>query len=165
MNKLAYLAAIVLCIIALEACGKAALPTDVSINPGDRLGDFLITTGDDTNQLRSVDCTPEGTDKETCTVSVDRKINVSYGVCDDSRTGKLNALWLNQTYEMLIEGRPVNLQAFGPIDTYHPTIGTTRRWNVVIAAEKPGRITIHHSMVAGGEPAEGTLTLVFIAPK
>jgi hypothetical protein len=107
----------------------------------------------------------DGLVKETCTVPLQRKINVSWGVSDDSRTAKLNALWSNPIYMMLIEGRPVNLLAFGPVNVYHPPIGTTRIWNVAVAANKPGKITISHSIVAGGEHADGTVTLVFIAPK
>jgi hypothetical protein len=160
------LAIALLCVVLLEGCGKAALPTDQTINPGDRIGDFLITTGgDDASQFTTFDCVQEGLAKETCTVPLQRKINVSWGVSDNSRTGKLNALWLNLTYEMLIDGRPVNLLAFGPVSVYHPTVGTTRRWNVAVAANKPGKITIYHSIVAGGEHADGTVTLVFIAPK
>lgn len=166
MKKLVYLAISVLCLVVLEGCAKAALPTDATINPGDKVGDFLITSGgDDASQLTPSDCVEEGASKETCKVAMSRKINVSWGVFDETRSGKLDELWSGHTYEMMIEGRPVNLQAFGSIDVYHPAVGTMRKWNVVIAAEKPGQITIHHSTVVGGEAGEATLTLVFIAPE
>ena len=166
MKKLLYLAIALLCIVLLEGCGKPALPTDLTINPGDRIGDFLITTGGaDASHLTPFDCKQETTAKETCTVSLSRKINVSWGIYDDTRSGKLDELWLGHTYAMLIEGRPFNLRAYGPIDVYHPTVGTMRKWNVVIVADKPGQITIHHSLVVAGEPSEETLILVFIAPR
>lgn len=165
MKKLACLAIVLLGILSLAGCGKAALPAQLTIRPGNRIGDFLITTGDDdASPLAASDCKQEGASLKTCSVSTSRKVNVSYGIYDDSRTAKLSALWLNQRYEMLIEGHPVNLQAFGSTDVYQPTIGTMRRWNVVVVASKPGKITIHHSAVVGSEHAEGTVTLVFYSP-
>ena len=65
---------------------------------------------------------------------------------------------------MTINGRPVNLQAFGSIDQKHPSVGMMRRWNVVIAAEIPGEITIHYEGTVGDKNFEDTSTYVFILP-
>lgn len=65
---------------------------------------------------------------------------------------------------MIIEGRPLNLEAFGPIDTTHPVAGTLRNWNVVIVRDKPGTISIQGSSELDGETAEMNVVLTFIAP-
>jgi hypothetical protein len=39
-----------------------------------------------------------------------------------------------------------------------------RRWNVVIAAEKPGEITVHYKTTVGDKNFEDTSTYVFVAP-
>jgi hypothetical protein len=39
-----------------------------------------------------------------------------------------------------------------------------RYWNVVIAADKPGKITVHSKGSVGNKPFEDTSTYVFTAP-
>ena len=65
---------------------------------------------------------------------------------------------------MVIEGRPVNLKAFGSIDIYHPVVGTIRLWNVVIVADKPGKISAQSTGVVDGDPINSTAVLTFSAP-
>ena len=48
---------------------------------------------------------------------------------------------------MFIEGRPVDLQAFGTTDFDNPMVGTVRVWNVVIVTDTPGKITAHSTEV------------------
>lgn len=170
MKTLCRFPLIALSAIILSACGKATPPaTNEMLNPGDRLGNFLITTGDseDVSYVSTRHCPFESTTStESCEQRVGTKVNVGIGVYDDSpSTGKtLDELWLEQTHEMTIEGRPVNLQAFGSIDFYHPAVGTVRVWNVVIVTDKPGKIAAHSSGVWAGEPLDYTAVLTFTAP-
>jgi hypothetical protein len=91
---------------------------------------------------------------------VGTKVNVS-----NSFYGKdLDAIWSRHTYDMSIEGRLVNLEAFGPIDTSHPVVGKLRNWNVVIVSDKPGTISIQGSSQLDGETVEMNVILTFIAP-
>jgi hypothetical protein len=153
---------------SVAACASVTqTPSVEPIKPGDKIGDFLITTGDEADAANSHDlnCSQQG-EGETylCDSIVGTNLNVSNGIYDDQYSGKLDELWSNHTYAMTIDGRPVNLQAFGSLDYKHPTVGMMRFWNVVIVAEKPGEITVHSTGVAGDDPFDDTTTYVFIAP-
>jgi hypothetical protein len=65
---------------------------------------------------------------------------------------------------MVIEGRPVNLQAFGYDEWKHPIAGTIRVWNVVIVADQPGTISAASSGVFDGESWNYTAKINFTEP-
>jgi len=175
MDKLVDLTLIVLCVMISSACAQAtpqpieeAQPEPVSemINPGDKIGDFIITTGEDDKVLYTtqIHCPfNQSTLTETCEIPIGTKVNVGLGVYGDS-VEKLDAYWSDQSYEMTIDGRAVNLQAFGSIDIPHPIVHTMRLWNVVIVSDKPGKITIQHSGEITGDSAQGTNILVYTMP-
>jgi hypothetical protein len=164
MKKIGYLTLIMLFAIILGACAKATpQPADEMINPGDKIGDFLITSSGDDSVIYTtkVHCPFDPSTKtETCEIDVGTKVNVALGVYGDS-VEKLDMYWSGQTYKMTIEGRPVNLQAFGSIDITHPIVGKMRLWNVVIVTDKPGKITIQHSGEIAGDSAEGMNILIY----
>ena len=178
MKKLVYLMLIVLSAMALGACasvtqrpikGETPQPTDERINPGDKIGDFLITkAGDeDITYVCMIHCpVDQSAGTESCELTVGTKVNVGPGFYDDNRaSGKsLDEYWAEHTYEMVIEGRSVNLQAFGSIDITHPIVGTIRNWNVVIVTDKPGEISARSTGVVGGDPFDYTAKLTFSAP-
>ena len=169
MKTLAYLMILgMLCAVFLGGCAKATPePTGETINPGDKIGDFLVKTGDESVFANDDDttCSKQGEgEKYLCEAPVGKDVIVSNGIYDDQYNGKLDELWSNHTYEMTINDRPVNLKAFGPIDRQHPTVGMMRYWNVVIRADKPGEITVHSKGVVGGDPFEDTTTYSFVAP-
>jgi hypothetical protein len=91
-------------------------------------------------------------------------LNVSWGVYDDSYSGKLDELWSGHTYKMFINDRLVNLDAFGSIDVVHPVVSKMRHWNVVIIANQPGEITVRSEGTAGGEPFGDTKIIIFKSP-
>ena len=168
MRRLAYLTIIVLFATTLGACAQATpQPGDKMIIPGDKIGDFLITTGKEGDVTYSwdLDCVKQGKEENwSCKSTVGTKVNVSMGVYA-AFTGKdLDTLWSEHTYKMFLEDRPVNLEAFGSIDHLDPRAGTMRVWNVVIVAAKPGKITLHDSGVVNGDPSESTMTYTFSAP-
>jgi len=137
----------------VSCAGLTSTPVDPNkmIEPGDMIGDFLVTTGD------------EG-DKEnySCKSTVGTKVNITTGIYDLS--GKLDEKWSRFTYQLFIEGRPVNLQSFPPIDVRHPVVSRIRFWNVAITTSKPGSITTRDVGVIDGEPFETTMTYTFSAP-
>jgi len=160
---------IVLFAIVLASCTKAdSESTKGMINPGDKIGDFLITTSDDEDVFytTNVHCSFDpATMTETCEILVGTKVNSALGAYGDTYSGEnLDAYWSDQTYGIAIDGRPVNLQAFGSIDITNPMVGKMRLWNVVIVTDKPGKITIQHSGEIAGESVEGTNVLIYIAP-
>jgi len=170
MKKLVYLTLTVLFAIILGACAKATpQPGDAMINPGDKIGDFLITTGgnEGITYVSTIHCPfDQSAGIESCELTVGTKVNVGVGFYDDDlSSGKnLDEYWSEHTYEMVIEGRPVNLQAFGLIDITHPVVGKIRNWNVVIVTDKPGKITARSTGVVGGDPFDYTAVLTFSAP-
>ena len=179
MNKFAFFSLIVLLAIMLGSCAKATTqpselksePMEEMINPGDRIGDFLITTGDNESvtYLANTHCPlDQNTGIKSCEFPVDTKVNVSSSIYDDNlNSGKnLDEYWseAEPTFEFLIGGRSVNLQAFGTIDITHSILGKMRQWNVVIVADKPGEITVKNSGVVGGDNFEYNFKMIFIAP-
>ena len=177
MKKIVYLALIMLFVTILSACAKAtpqpvneATPqsTDEMINPGDEIGDFLITTGDSEGityvwNIESECVKQEGGKIQTCKINIDTKVNVSWGVYAPAGYD-LDTLWSEHTYKMYINDHPVNLDAFGSINVLHPVVGKMRHWNVVIVANKPGEIIVHSEGVVGGDPFGDTKTFIFSAP-
>jgi hypothetical protein len=177
MKKFACLSLLGLLTIMLVSCAKAtpqpvepkSSPIAGLINPGDMLGNFLITTGNekDIYYVTKVHCPyDQSTSTESCVIPVGTKVNVGLGIyADNVSSGKtLDELWSEQTHEMFIEGHPINLQAFGTIDFDNPTVGTVRVWNVVIVTDKPGKITANSKGVVGGDPWNYTAIITFTAP-
>jgi hypothetical protein len=171
MKALVRLAPPMFFVLLLVSCASAApLPAGAGkpIEPGDRIGDFTVTKGDGEGILYrwNGDCSEQtgAEDLVSCKANVGAKANVSIGFYDESFTGKLDSLWADHTYEMSIEGRPVNLKAFGSIDVPHPQVVKLRAWNVVLLADKPGEVTIHSKGVVDSDPFTETLTYTFSTP-
>ena len=168
MKKIVYLVLVTLFVTILSACAKATpQSTDEMINPGDKIGDFLITTGKegDVTYTWDLDCVKQGEGENySCKATVGTKVNISVGIYDDTFSGKLDDVWSGHTYELFIENRPVNLQAFGFIDVNHPRVGKMRHWNVVVFTDTPSEITLRDSGVVHGDPFESTMTYTFSAP-
>lgn len=169
MKRLVYLTLVVMFGVILSACASVTpQPSDEMINPGDRIGDFLITTGEgkDVIFVTKLHCPfDSSTETESCEQPVGTKVNVSQGIFVNPSIGKtLDELWSEQIHEMFIEGRPVNLQAFGSVDFNNPMVGTVRVWNVVIVTDKPGKITARSTGVVGGDPWNYIAIITFTAP-
>ena len=165
MKKLVFSVLVVVSVVVLGACGKSSPPSTDIINPGDKMGDFAITTGgqDGVRNYWDLGC-EESTGK--CSVPVGTKVNVSWGIYADASKGEdLETKWAGHTYELVIDGRPVNLKAFGYVDFDHPYVGTIRAWDVVITTGKPGEIEIKGTGAPAGETTESeTIALIFAAP-
>lgn len=176
MKKPVHLMLVLLLVLVLGACATAtpqpvetsSQPDDGLIEPGDRIGDLLVTTGDGEDILfvTKLKCPwDDSTQTESCEQPVGTKVNVSQGVfASPSITKTLDEVWSEQTYEMMIEGRPVDLQAFGSVDFSNPMVGTVRTWNVVIVGDEPGTITAHSEGVVAGDSWTYTAVVTFTAP-
>jgi hypothetical protein len=157
--------------IALSACSSGNSPSskqDNMIEPGDKVGDFLITIGEQGKFTYgfNVTCSEPGANNTySCTASVGDIINVSTGMYDTTGKGTLDEVWAHSNYQIYINDRPVDLQAFGTIDYNHPQVGVIRFANVVITTDKPGQITVRDSGVYdNGDAFSSTSTYEFIAP-
>ena len=167
MKSIFHFVLIMLTVVVLSACAAAKPESgDDMIDPGDTIGEFLITTSDDDSVIytTTIHCPFDpNTLTETCEIETGRKVNVGLGVFGKT-VEELDTFWAEQTYQMTIEGRPVNLEAFGSVEITHPIVGKMRLWNVVIVTDSPGEITIQHSGEMAGESMEGTNVLIYIKP-
>jgi hypothetical protein len=171
MKRLAVLFSLLLFVSFTSACAKIDASSDdknTMIEPGDMIGDFLITTGVQGNFTSGFDieCSEPGADNTyLCKAAVGEAINVSTGLYDDTSSGKLDEVWTHSNYQIYINDRPVDLQVFGTIEYNHPQVGMIRFRNVVIIANKPGEITVCDSGVFDkGDPFASTSTYVFSEP-
>ena len=147
------------------ACAAASPPANQPINPGDRLGDFVFSTGDVSiaGLPHNYTCTESETTTD-CKTTAGTQVNISPSFFDNTHSGKIDDLWSEISHEMLIDGRPINLQAFGYIDVPNPMVGSVRKWNVAMLTDKPGSIVVQHSGVFAGKPFQYTATWTFTAP-
>jgi hypothetical protein len=169
MKKLAVLFLLLIFVGLATACALiGGTSADKKIEPGDKIGDFLITTGVQGNFTYGFDiqCSEPGENNTySCNATVGEAINVSTGLYDDTGKGNLDEVWAHSNYQMFINDRPVDLPAFGTIDYTHPTMGLIRFGNVVIIASKPVEITVGDSGVFdNGDPFSSTSTYTFSAP-
>jgi hypothetical protein len=136
------------------------------IRPGDQVGGFLVTRRADDEDIIYVSMVHCGYDEstltESCDLPVGSKVNLAPAIFDDDPNDSLDldAIWAAHTSEMTIEGRPVDLEAFGPIDV--PFINSRlRHWNVVIVGGQPGTLHAHAVAVLEGETYEFNFVLTF----
>ncbi len=157
----------ILVISFTSACAGAGGSSGIkkTIEPGDRIGDFTITTGEQGKFTYgfSVDCSDPGTDNTySCNAIIGDVINVSTGLYDTTGSGNLDEIWTDSNYQSFINDRPVDLQAFGTIDYNLPQVGVIRFAYVVISASKGGEITVKDSGVFdNGDPFTSTSTYKF----
>jgi hypothetical protein len=170
MKRLALIVFVLWMVGLLVACAQPK-PTQSSelIRPGDMVGDFLVATGEEGNFIYGFegDCSKQASEQNenySCKLTVGEIINVTTGIYDDTKTDKLDEYWSNSNYQLFIEGRPVDLQAFGTVEYTHPIVGVIRFWNVVVSTSKPGEIITSDSGVAHDDPFEATTTFTFSAP-
>jgi hypothetical protein len=170
-KKLAVLFSVVLFLVISEACAKtSSTPTDNNsmIESGDKIGDFLITTGVEGNFSYgfNIECSDLGKKNTySCSAVVGEAINVSTGLYDDIGSGNLDEIWSHSKYQMFIHDHPVDLQTFGTVEYTHPVVGVIRFGNVVVIASKPGKITMRDSGVFdNGDPFASTSTYIFSEP-
>ena len=170
MKRLALLAIVAALAAILSSCAdSASTPGDAIIQPGDKVGAFTVSRGEseDVVYMTLQHCpyeTSSGT--ETCQFPAGTLVNVAEGIYDDDPTGgkSLDEYWTEQTHEMVISGRRVNLEAFGFVDLPHPTFGTIRVWNVVVTSDKPGEVSARSTGVVGGDAFDYTGVVTFTSP-
>ncbi len=174
MNRLAC-ALLVLLGGSLAACGPngpaPAVPVPVTggamIQPGVQVGDVVIMSGEGQEAAYTWEygdhCTRQpGAALTSCMFRVGEPVNVSLGLRSDSSATGLDQYWSAETYQMYIQGRPVDLNAFGPVQVSGADLGPVRHWNVVLVAKTPGQATVYSRGVVGSEPFEHTITYTFV---
>lgn len=157
MKGLSYFAFILLFAGMCVSCSQAA-PTDEMIEPGDVVGDLLVTTGGDENTTFLFDiydtCDKSG-NTNSCTVDEGMDINITYPVYNNTAE-ELEQSWPDFDIQVYVEGRKVNMPAFGTIDFDHPEYIKMRSWDVVLKDVKPGEFSIRVKGSMGDETFDDT---------
>lgn len=167
MRRLVYPIALLLFAACMSACVALPPPPDeTAVVPGTRIGDFLFARAD-TRVFTYADMLTCPVARETgakmCVLRVGTKANIGKGFLDDDLLGgkTLDEKWSGLTYEMTVEGRAVDLRAFGYIDDPQLGLGIMRTPDIVVTASGPGKITIRHTGVYDGAPFDESLVLAF----
>jgi poly(3-hydroxybutyrate) depolymerase len=153
---------ILLCLLLGVSCTtlveEASQSDEEVINPGDTVGDFLVRTGEPGEYIYLWEC--GGNEQNFCKVDSDAIVNISVGLFAEPGED-LDQIWAEHTYEMTIDGRPVNLPAFGSVDAVHPDVGAMRAWNIVLVPSKPSAVETFHSVMADGDIFELEIPYIF----
>jgi hypothetical protein len=154
---------VLLTFLLLTACSKpSATPTPIDmIQPGDTVNGVLVTTGTkDTIFGFDLPCTQKD-NIFTCTTTFGNSTNVTaavYGFTPE----ELQSRWETFTYTITIEGKPVDLPAFGTIDFVHQQSGLyMRAYNVALISTDPITLTTHDVSTFPDETIEGVLLIAF----
>lgn len=141
---------------------KVSFSSEDLIEPGEIIGDFLITTGEPEKFVTTwdYDCDERGEFNKVCEADLNTIFNISGGTAAQAGND-LDKLWSDVTHEMFIDDRPVDLPVFGTVDLIHPVVGDIRHWNIVLVPSKPGEISVRHSTVLDNTSIEYTITYVF----
>jgi hypothetical protein len=167
MKRLVYPTLLLLFVVCMSTCvAPPPQPGDAKISPGTRFGDFRFTQAgtEAISYVTTMKCpVDQNTNARSCVLRVGTKANIGKGFLDDDLfSGKsLDEKWSELTHEMTVEGRAVDLQAFGYINNAHPGIGMLRTPNIVVAASKPGTVTVRYTGVYDGDPFDEELILTF----
>lgn len=166
MRRAVYATLVLLLIFLCSCAGTTSRAAGVSINPGDRIGDFSFSKEGNAivTHVSTMKCPLEpGTGAKSCVLRVGTKANIGTTLFTGGAAGgkSLEELWPGLTHELLVEGRAVNLQAFGYVDVALGGVGTVRTPDIVVVAGKPGKMTVRSTGVFGGKPFEHTLVLAF----
>jgi hypothetical protein len=170
MKRLAPFALLAVLAAILTSCAHNASPTaDGVIQPGDKVGPFTVNRGgsEDVVYMTMQHCPYDSSSgTERCEFPAGTLVNVAEGIYDDDPSGgkSLDEYWTEQTHEMVISGRRVNLEAFGYVDLPHATFGTIRVWNVVVTSDKPGEVSARSTGVVGGDAFDYTGVVTFTSP-
>jgi len=165
MKKVLFLSSFGILVFMLSACSAISSVSDASIKPGDRVGSFTLSTADEKTAgfPHNYTCIENG-GQLSCEASVGALVNISPSFYDNTGQGRIEELWSEMTYTMLINGQLVNLQSFGPIDVANPMVSSVRKWNIAVVTQEPGEIIVQHSIVFDGKPDDFTVIWTFIEP-
>ena len=145
--------------VSCQAAGEeVSQPDDRLINPGDTVNGILVRTGEPGEYIHLWEC--EGNKLNYCQADLETIVNISSGLFAEPGED-LDQVWSAHTYEMTIDGRPVNLAAFGSVAADHPDVGAMRAWNIVLVPSKPAAVETTHAINVDGELREYKMPINF----
>ena len=139
------------------------------IKPGEKVGDMVLTIGQNGSMTEIWEfCDPfvtvPGVIMRECNVPALQSLSIGYGSLG-STVEELDAAWGLITWELFLDGQPVNLPAFGTIDQVdNSNASVLRLWNVVLYQPTPGKHVLHYISVEDGNKWDITWTFTVASP-
>ena len=172
-----------LLVLLLVSCASPAGQVQMSdqedmLNPGDRIGEMEITTAeawDWDNNLYSL-CIEGDAENEAlledetikfheypCELYAGATLIINCAGVDEQPDDSLDERWARLETEMVFDGRPINLPAFGSLEN---TYGgqTIRLWNVLLKNITPGEHSLRCYSEFDGEVYDGAYKFVVSEP-
>ncbi len=130
-----------------------------TVQPGDKVAGYLISTARADKFLVTSGYCPETGD---CNAPAGTSLNIgpgAYGFTPET----LDANWEKLSSELYINGIPVDLAAFGSIDTIHEATkaNSIRLWNVTVENPSAGELTLRWVTSLDGEEDDETFKIFF----
>lgn len=145
-------------------------PEEGLINPGDRIGDMVLTIGQGEGVTEIWEyCDPyiteTGVIAKECKVPALQSLFIGYGSYADT-TEELDVDWPSITWELFLDDQQVNLPAFGTFDKDDDMGGPVklRSWNVMLEQASPGKHTLHYTISQNGETYDITWAFTVASP-
>ncbi len=141
----------------LAACANSG-PGE-SIQPGEKIGGYTISTAEAQEFLVTSDYCPEIGE---CNAPAGSNLNIGYGAVGFTPE-TLVENWEKFSGELYINGIPVDLAAFGSIDTIHEATqaNSIRLWNVTVEDPAAGELTLRWVTSMDGEQDDETFKIFF----
>lgn len=175
--KISY--ALIMLVFLVTACQPAEIfPAKIMLKPGDSIGDMTLTRGTgEADPLRSF-CpslqTSEYTITAHCHVPLLSKLAIGTIFMPTSKVLS-SADWSEFTWELSIDGRTLDLDAFGTYDYVLPTLSAPPcpirevfasfpAWDVVLADLRPGSHLLHSTLQTDTETYTRTVFLTIKRP-
>jgi hypothetical protein len=164
--------AVLACVVAAIVCGCSS--SAGGLGPGDKVGTMTLVSGtaSDADENFFEFCNPvilkPGTYRRSCTIPRIQRLLIGYGDFEPTRKA-LESDWKERKWDLWVDGRRVNLVAFGTYDHTlfaYPAAGgknvILRRWKVILVGAIPGKHTIRyrsHGPSAGTTDATWAFTV------
>jgi enterochelin esterase-like enzyme len=138
------------------------------LNPGDSLGSMRLVAsqGEYSTEIWSF-CDPyiteTGISSRECSLPSVESIFIGYGSLAGS-TEELDAAWPSATWELYLDGLPVNLPAFGTFDQSQDVATILRSWDVLLENPLPGVHTLRYLSAEGDAIYDTTWTITVVSP-
>ena len=152
-------------LVVLSACGGGGGGT---IEPGDRVGEMVVTTGVSQSPGIFEFCPPivlkPGVYSRECTVPAVPQLFIGYGTFEKTTTA-LDREWNAdaKSWQAFLDSRKVDLASFGTMPDrsfYEASVGASvvlREWNVSLVEPAPGEHTLRY-VVGVKDPVDITWT-------
>ena len=150
-------------LVFCSACNGTKDLAENLIKPDDQLGGMLVTTGEGRETTIFDYCDPftegPGVYVRDCSVPPIPNLKIGWGWLADTED-MLDSIWKTFSWEMTLDGRQIDLSAFGTRDRSLILGGRSvilREWNVVLDKATLGEHTLHYTVRQSHSGAEDTV--------